>query len=282
MRPSPRDRSRVGSQDTPSPRSNGALRAQPHDAEIASGTARSAGPVGGDWRYGRPRRGWPNGDRASVARWVASAPNLRYSGGRTWSSGRCTCPGEPAAPRAPPVDTGSPNWRRRRVGRWGPRSGGFRAVRRDLPGRRRGAGRAGRGPRRRLRGRDGPRRPPKVDRALRADPGPPARGEQRRRSRVLGPESSSRDEGRGTRDERTVLSRPSSLDSRLRKERFLERDQREPPRSAGRRTRLWPGKPYPLGATWDGQGTNFALFSENADRGRAVPVRRAGQIRARA
>ena len=27
---------------------------------------------------------------------------------------------------------------------------------------------------------------------------------------------------------------------------------------------LWPGKPYPLGATWDGKGTNFALFSENA------------------
>ncbi|NOK63136.1 MAG: glycogen debranching enzyme GlgX [Chloroflexi bacterium AL-W] len=27
---------------------------------------------------------------------------------------------------------------------------------------------------------------------------------------------------------------------------------------------LWPGKPYPLGATWDGQGVNFALFSENA------------------
>lgn len=27
---------------------------------------------------------------------------------------------------------------------------------------------------------------------------------------------------------------------------------------------LWPGHPYPLGASWDGQGTNFALFSENA------------------
>ena len=27
----------------------------------------------------------------------------------------------------------------------------------------------------------------------------------------------------------------------------------------------WPGKPFPLGATWDGRGTNFALFSENAD-----------------
>ncbi|HEX8221881.1 MAG TPA: glycogen debranching protein GlgX [Chloroflexia bacterium] len=27
---------------------------------------------------------------------------------------------------------------------------------------------------------------------------------------------------------------------------------------------VWPGKPYPLGATWDGKGVNFALFSENA------------------
>ena len=28
--------------------------------------------------------------------------------------------------------------------------------------------------------------------------------------------------------------------------------------------RVWPGSPYPLGAFWDGQGVNFALFSENA------------------
>lgn len=27
---------------------------------------------------------------------------------------------------------------------------------------------------------------------------------------------------------------------------------------------LWPGNVYPLGAHWDGKGTNFALFSENA------------------
>jgi isoamylase len=27
---------------------------------------------------------------------------------------------------------------------------------------------------------------------------------------------------------------------------------------------IWPGEPYPLGATWDGQGVNFALYSENA------------------
>ncbi len=30
--------------------------------------------------------------------------------------------------------------------------------------------------------------------------------------------------------------------------------------------RVWPGNPYPLGATWDGGGVNFALFSENATR----------------
>jgi glycogen operon protein len=29
---------------------------------------------------------------------------------------------------------------------------------------------------------------------------------------------------------------------------------------------LWPGKPYPRGATWDGMGVNFALFSESAER----------------
>jgi glycogen operon protein len=31
-------------------------------------------------------------------------------------------------------------------------------------------------------------------------------------------------------------------------------------------TEMWPGQPYPLGATYDGVGTNFALFSEIADR----------------
>jgi isoamylase len=28
--------------------------------------------------------------------------------------------------------------------------------------------------------------------------------------------------------------------------------------------RVWTGKPYPLGANWDGKGVNFAIFSENA------------------
>ena len=28
--------------------------------------------------------------------------------------------------------------------------------------------------------------------------------------------------------------------------------------------RVWPGIPYPLGATWDGEGVNFSIFSEHA------------------
>ena len=29
---------------------------------------------------------------------------------------------------------------------------------------------------------------------------------------------------------------------------------------------VWPGKPYPLGSTWDGEGVNFALYSEHAEK----------------
>jgi len=31
-------------------------------------------------------------------------------------------------------------------------------------------------------------------------------------------------------------------------------------------TAIWPGTTFPLGATWDGSGTNFSLFSEHAER----------------
>src|SRR6185369_15383845 len=37
-------------------------------------------------------------------------------------------------------------------------------------------------------------------------------------------------------------------------------------KSNGTRIRVWPGKPYPLGATWDGAGVNFAIFSEHATK----------------
>jgi isoamylase len=29
---------------------------------------------------------------------------------------------------------------------------------------------------------------------------------------------------------------------------------------------VWPGRPYPLGATWDGEGVNFSIFSEHAEK----------------
>ena len=37
---------------------------------------------------------------------------------------------------------------------------------------------------------------------------------------------------------------------------------------------IWPGTAYPLGATYDGSGVNFALFSRGRRAGRAVPDRR--------
>jgi glycogen operon protein len=41
-------------------------------------------------------------------------------------------------------------------------------------------------------------------------------------------------------------------------------DQRDPTPPAA--ARVWPGSAYPLGATYDGSGTNFGLFSEVAER----------------
>ncbi|MGD8999624.1 MAG: glycogen debranching protein GlgX [Granulosicoccaceae bacterium] len=35
---------------------------------------------------------------------------------------------------------------------------------------------------------------------------------------------------------------------------------------ARQKQRVWPGRPYPLGATWDGAGTNFAIFSAHAEK----------------
>src|SRR5215470_11105752 len=37
-----------------------------------------------------------------------------------------------------------------------------------------------------------------------------------------------------------------------------------PPRERSSAVRHRPGRPYPLGAVWDGSGVNFALFSEHA------------------
>jgi isoamylase len=39
-----------------------------------------------------------------------------------------------------------------------------------------------------------------------------------------------------------------------------------PTRSLVASRAAWRGRPYPLGATWDGAGVNFALFSKHAER----------------
>ena len=39
-----------------------------------------------------------------------------------------------------------------------------------------------------------------------------------------------------------------------------------PARSIVAPSTVWRGRPYPLGATWDGSGVNFALFSKHAER----------------
>ena len=39
---------------------------------------------------------------------------------------------------------------------------------------------------------------------------------------------------------------------------------------------IWPGRPYPLGATYDGSGVNFAIFSEIADKVELCLVDEAG------
>lgn len=43
------------------------------------------------------------------------------------------------------------------------------------------------------------------------------------------------------------------------------------------RYRVCPGAPHPLGATWDGNGANFALFSDNAERVEVCLFEKAGE-----
>ena len=41
---------------------------------------------------------------------------------------------------------------------------------------------------------------------------------------------------------------------------------------------LWPGLPYPRGASWNGMGVNFALFSEHAERVELCIFDRTGRL----
>jgi glycogen operon protein len=54
-----------------------------------------------------------------------------------------------------------------------------------------------------------------------------------------------------------------------------------PSAKPGGRASVWPGLPYPLGATWDGEGVNFALFSENAERVELCLFDRGGKVETR-
>jgi isoamylase len=46
-------------------------------------------------------------------------------------------------------------------------------------------------------------------------------------------------------------------------DRRIQNELLESPTS--QQLRVLPGKPFPLGASFDGNGVNFAVFSENAD-----------------
>ena len=63
-------------------------------------------------------------------------------------------------------------------------------------------------------------------------------------------------------------SGPSAAVAGTRRRQLRQQEQNVPvsPMSNGKKLDVWPGKPYPLGATFDGSGVNFALFSEAADR----------------
>src|SRR3712207_4895176 len=63
--------------------------------------------------------------------------------------------------------------------------------------------------------------------------------------------------GKGTRVRPALALRMSP-----RRTRRLETIHR--PWSPRMDVKLLPGKPSPLGATWDGEGVNFAIFSEHA------------------
>ena len=45
---------------------------------------------------------------------------------------------------------------------------------------------------------------------------------------------------------------------------MAKRREKDMKRNLGSKLKIWPGKAYPLGATWDGRGVNFAIFSANA------------------
>ena len=78
---------------------------------------------------------------------------------------------------------------------------------------------------------------------------------RRRRVERLGP-------ARADRDACSRCAARALVPPRSRRDGDRAQRRRRP--SAG--ARVWPGRPYPLGATFDGYGTNFAVFSSVAER----------------
>ena len=100
--------------------------------------------------------------------------------------------------------------------------------------------------------------------------GPLARGAQHRRDRLrrLGRRQRRRGRRRGDRPGTASSGRPSCSCRRSAcsgwRPRPIDSARLATERAPNRM--IWPGRPFPLGATWDGKGTNFSVFSEHAER----------------
>jgi isoamylase len=65
---------------------------------------------------------------------------------------------------------------------------------------------------------------------------------------------------------RRVELTPAAAETRISAAIARRRADLPSPAPVMSRARVWPGRPFPLGATWDGKGVNFALFSAHAER----------------
>src|SRR5579875_3583617 len=170
--------------------------------------------------------------RSSTARCLRSAGSCRRATWTSWSSTRMPAGCGSGAARPP-------GHRRRRE----PGAGGRHGIRLSWRGRRlswRGIRLSWRGRRLSWRGRRLSWRGRRLPRGFRCLP---------RGSRCL---------PRGSRCRRGGAGHPAAPARRL-------ADPSPPVRSAASVTEVWPGDPFPLGAKWDGYGTNFSLFSEHAE-----------------
>ena len=81
----------------------------------------------------------------------------------------------------------------------------------------------------------------------------------RRRAAAPAPRAAARARGPRVDEARARRSSCAAATATLRADFALTR-------SSWSYVKVWPGKPFPLGPKWDGEGTNFSLFSEHAER----------------